>query len=90
MEINKILNNLEKINIIDLLNNSEVIYKNKDDILYILEYANIIFLEHAKSNKKYINCIKIVEDTKKKLNYNANYDMSIDNFLLRIWEEVNK
>lgn len=84
------LNNLEKINIIDLLNNSDVIYKNKEDILYILEYANIIFFEHAKNNKKYINCIQIVENTKKRLNNNANYDMSIDNFLLKIWEEVNK
>ena len=84
------LNNLEKINIIDLLNNSDVIYKNKEDILYILEYANIIFFEHEKNNKKYINCIQIVENTKKRLNNNANYDMSIDNFLLKIWEEVNK
>lgn len=88
--MNSLLNNLEKINIIDLLNNSDVIYKNKEDILYILEYANIIFFEHAKNNKKYINCIQIVENTKKRLNNNANYDMSIDNFLLKIWEEVNK
>ena len=33
--------------------------------------------------------IKIVEDTKKRLNFNSNYDMSIDNLLINIWEEFN-
>ena len=29
------------------------------------------------------------ENTKKRLQANANYDMSIDNMLLNLWEEVN-
>ena len=36
----------------------------------------------------YTNCIKIVENTKKRLQQNANYDMCIDNMLFNMWEEV--
>ena len=43
----------------------------------------------AKRYNKYENCINIVEDTKKRLKSNANYDMSIDNMLLKMWEQVN-
>ena len=50
---------------------------------------NGMLLELSRQNKKYINCIGIVEDTKKRLKSNANYDMSIDNMLLKMWEQVN-
>ena len=43
----------------------------------------------AKKSSKYANCINIVEDTKKRLKSNSNYDMSIDNMLLKMWEQVN-
>ena len=38
-------------------------------------------LKKAKNNYLYANCIEIVENTKKRLEQNANYDMSIDNML---------
>lgn len=92
-EINLILENLQKPNIINVLNNAPSIYKGKDDIKDILEYFNVYFLEKAKeeyyNSNKYLNAIKIVEDTKKRLNFNSNYDMSIDNLLINIWEEFN-
>ena len=91
-DINKILENLNSSNIINLLNNSESIYKGKEDINEILEYLNIYFLDKAKeeyhNTDKYLNAIKIVEDTKERLRYNSNYDMSIDNLLINIWEEL--
>lgn len=48
----------------------------------------IIILKN--DNYKYINSIKIVEKTRKNLLANSNYDMSIDNLLLKIWEEINE
>ena len=76
-------------NIIDCLQLCEDIYKEKDEIMNILEYVNIILLRMSKKNIKYANCIEIVENTKKRLNQNANYDMSIDNMIMNMWEEVN-
>lgn len=80
---------LEKISIIDLLNKKDVIFKDKESIEEILNYLNIILFNKTKENTKYINCISIVEETKDRLKKNSNYDMSIDNLLLKIWEAIN-
>ena len=88
-KIEMMIKNLDKKDIIDILNLGEEIYKSKDDIIDILEYINVILLKLAKEEAKYVKCINIVEDTKKRLKQNANYDMCIDNMILNMWEEVN-
>lgn len=88
-QIEKIIEELDKKNIIDIISESELIYKDKDEIMDILEYINIVLLKLAKEKIKFVNCIKIVEETKMRLKQNANYDMSIDNMLFNMWGEVN-
>ena len=88
-KLEQIIYSLEKKDKIDILNMSEIIYKAKDEKFDILDYMNIVFINLAKISNKYANCIKIVEDTKRRLQSNANYDMCIDNMLFRLWEEVN-
>lgn len=87
------LKNFNCNSVIDLINNATEIYKEKENINEILEYFNIYFLKKAKEeyNKasKYVKAIEIIEDTKKRLVYNSNYDMTIDNLLINIWEELN-
>ena len=78
-KIEDVLYNLEKQDKIDTLNMSEIIYKSKDEKMKILDYMNVVLLELAKKSSKYANCISIVEETKKRLQANANFDMSIDN-----------
>ena len=46
---------------------------------------NILALEFSKKNIRYINAIDIIEDTKKRLQANSNYDMCVDNLLFNIW-----
>ena len=89
MHLETIINQIEKINLIDLLNQCQSLYQAKEEIDEILDYINIILLRKAKQNYLYTNCIKIVENTKKRLKQNANYDMSIDNMLFNMWEEIN-
>ena len=86
--VEKIIENLQKKDLIDIISLSEVLYKAKEEITEILDYMNILLLKKAKTNEKYVNCIKIVEDTKKRLKQNANYDMAIDNLLFNMWEEI--
>ena len=88
-KIEKAIQEMDTKNIIDCLQLCEDIYKEKDEIMNILEYVNIILLRMSKKNIKYANCIEFVENTKKRLNQNANYDMSIDNMIMNMWEEVN-
>ena len=87
-----IINNFSIKDIVDIWNESEILYKSKDTIYNLLDYFNIVFINKLKSTneRKYINSIKIVETTKKRLSTNANYDMCLDNFLLKIWEEFNE
>lgn len=88
-QIENIIVNLESRDKIDTLNKADVIYKAKEEKFEILDYINIILLDLAKKSGKYASCINIVEDTKRRLQSNANYDMSIDNMLLKLWEQVN-
>ena len=88
-KIDEIISNLENTDNIDILKMADIIYNSKDKINDILEYMNIIFIDIAKKSNKYANCINIVEDTKKRLQSNVNYDMCIDNMLLNLWEQVN-
>lgn len=87
------LKNFNCNSVIDLINNATEIYKGKENINEILEYFNIYFLKKAKEEynnaSKYVKAIEIIEDTKKRLVYNNNYDMTIDNLLINIWEELN-
>ena len=87
--IKQIFTNLEKINIIDLLNKKDEVFKDKEEVYNILNYINVALFSKVKANPKYISCIKIIEETKDRLKRNSNYDMSIDNLLLKLWEEIN-
>lgn len=86
-EILKIFSNIENYKLLDVLNKIDFIYKNKEDIYDILDYINIILVDKSIKNPKYIRCIEAVEQTKKNLRANSNYDMSIDNMIFKIWEE---
>lgn len=88
--INKIFFNVENISKIDFLKKSEDLYSQKDKIYDILDYINILFIKKAKINSKYANCIEKVEEAKKKLKYNVNYEMILDNLIFSIWEEINE
>ena len=92
-QVENIIKNMNK-SLITVLNSSEILYKNKDNIYDYLEYINVILYQLAKENTyysvKYVNSIKIVEETKQRLLGNSNYDMSIDRLLFNIWEEINE
>ena len=86
-KIENIFSNIEKTSRINLLNNDEI-YKNKENIDEILDYINIIFWNKLQENQKYINCLNIVQEARNRLARNAYFDMTIDNMLIKIWEEI--
>lgn len=87
-KIETMIENLNRKDLIEIVQLAEPLYKAKEEIFEILEYINILLLNHAKDNYLYTNCIKIVENTKKRLKQNGNYDMCIDNLLFNMWEEL--
>ena len=86
-EIQKIFGNIDQYTLLDVLGKLEPLYKNKEIINDLLDYITIIFLEKAKNNAKYISNIETIEEVKKNLKANSNFDMSIDKLLYKIWEE---
>ena len=88
-KIENLIYGLEKMDVVDLVNKAEFLYSSKDDKTEILDYMEVILMNIAKTSNKYAQTIEIVEQTKKRLAANTNYDMSIDNMLFKIWETVN-
>ena len=88
-QIEKVITQIDKQDLIDIVSIAKPIYDSKEEIYSVLEYINVILINKAKENPKYTKCIEIVENTKERLKNNANYDMCIDNMLFNMWGEVN-
>ena len=87
-KIDEILKQIEKSDLITTINKAECLYKEKEKIQEILEYITISLFSTKK--KEQLNCISYVEETKRRILANSNYDMCIDYFLMNLWEEMQK
>ena len=87
--IHEIINEIPTKDLIDILKKADIIYKSQDDKFDILEYMNIIIYNKIKTDLRYLNGIQIIEETKKRLKANSNYNMCIDNMLFKLWEEIH-
>lgn len=76
--------------VMDAINDSEILYKSKEKITNMLEYMEVIAYTYIQKNISYTEVINIIENTKNKLYTNCNYDMCIDELLIKIWEEINE
>lgn len=76
--------------VIDVIKDSELLYKSKEKITNMLEYMEVIAYTYIQKNISYTKVINIIENTRNKLYTNCNYDMCIDELLIKIWEEINE
>ena len=87
--IYEFIENLGKVDLIELYNYAKPIYKFKEEIFEVLDYINILLLKKAKQQYIYADCISIVEETKKRLKQNGNYDMCIDNMIFNFKDKIS-
>lgn len=87
--IDLLISNLNKKDLIEILLDGKIIY-DKENIYDILDYITVCLYSKLNESEKYINCIKYVNKCAMRLKSNSNFDMSIDNLLLEIWEEINE
>lgn len=83
-EVKEIIQKLQKDNLIDVLNGAEVLYQNKDDIKNLLDYMNVCLFKEG-----LLDIVSYVEEAKKKVLSNNNYEMTIDNLLMKSWKNIN-
>lgn len=87
--IDLLINNLERKDIIDIFLEGKIIY-DKENIYDILDYIIVCLYAKSNQNEKYLDCIKYVNKCLARLRVNSNFDMSIDDMLFGMWEEVNE
>lgn len=86
-QVEELLQQMNHSSITEIMLKAEILYKNKENIQELLEYMNALFIKKAKENLHYVNYIQYVEEAKRDLSYNANYEMTIDRLLFRIGED---
>lgn len=77
-------------NKLNFIQNNQILYDNKEDIYEILDYIYILLFDKITENIRYMNAMKLVDNAKLKLANSNNYEMTIDNMLIKMWEEVNE
>ena len=89
--IENIISMLNSNDITTIWRKADVLYEAKEGIISLLEYMSIVLYERLreKNQIKYANGIESIEKAKQRILANANYDMTIDNLLLELWEEFN-
>ena len=85
--IENFLKDLSKKDIIDIMVDAKIIY-DKDNINEILDYLIVCLFNLAKEKREYLECIKHVNECSTRLKANANFDMSMDRLVFKMWEEV--
>jgi len=88
-QIETIVDSIEKQDIVAVFKQAEILYKEKESIQELLEYMNLLVYQTSIQNPIYLPMINTIEQTKRRLASNANHDMSIDNMLLTMWEEIH-
>ena len=85
-EIDSFINKIENISIIDLFEYKKLF--DKENINDVLNY--MIVCLYSKKDIKYLNCITHINECVTRLKSYSNFDMTIDNLLFRMWEEINE
>ena len=83
-EIKNTIERLKNDQLLDVLNNSDILYQGKDEAINLLNYMNIYLFKENLFDE-----IKYVEEAKKKILYNNNYEMTIDNLLMKMWNNIH-
>ena len=89
-QIENLVNKMQKENITKIWQQAQVLYDAKENVIPLLDYMEVVLYELLKKENKlcYANGVHEIEQTKQRILSNANYDMSIDNMLLKLWEEL--
>ncbi len=90
-QLEEFINSIENIDKLVFFTESKKIF-DKEYINEMLEYINVLLFNYGQKNRNihYLNCMNIVQQTINRLKSNCNFDMSIDNMLFKLWEEVNE
>ena len=88
-KIDLLISDILKKDLIEIMLDGKILY-DKENIYDILDYIIVCLYSKKEENEKYLNCIRYVNECELRLKSNSNFDMSIDNLLFKMWEELNE
>ena len=88
-KIDLLISDILKKDLIEIMLDGKILY-DKENIYDILDYIIVCLYSKKEENEKYLNCIRYVNECELRLKSNSNFDMSIDNLLFEMWEELNE
>ena len=88
-KIDIIISDFVSKDLIEIMLETKELY-DKENIHDILDYIIVCLYSKYKEDERFINCIKYVNECSERLRANSNFDMSVDNMLIKIWEELNE
>lgn len=91
VQIEQLMSQFSKKDITQIWKSAEVLYKDKENVMELLDYMSLLLYEQVckQPQTAQVKAVHLVEETKRRILANANYDMSIDYLLLQLWEELN-
>jgi len=88
-KIEQFLDSIPSMNQIEICRLGKILYE-KELIKEILDFVIVCMYENSTKDTRYLDCMKDVTTAIEHLNYNANFDMTLDNMLLKIAEKFDK
>lgn len=88
-KIDILIDSLENKDLVDIFLDAKILY-DKENIYDILDYIIVCLYSKSNHNEKYLDCIQYVNKCLNRLRVNSNFDMSIDDMLFKMWEEINE
>ena len=85
-KIEQFVDNISEYNQIQILKQGKILYE-KDLINEVLDYMIVCLYSKGINEKRYLNCIDHVREALEHFKYNSNFEMTLDNMLLKIFEE---
>lgn len=87
--ISKAFENIQSKSIKSFWDDCKILY-DKENIYNLLDFLIVLFYSKSKEEIKYLYCVDTINEAIKRLKVNTNFEMSIDNMLLKIWEAFNE
>ena len=87
--ISKAFENIQNKSIKSFWDDCKSMY-DKENIYNLLDFLIVLFYSKSKDEIKYLYCVDFINEAIKRLRVNTNFEMSIDNMLLKIWEAFNE
>lgn len=87
--IKRIVDNLPNQDIVQIMNEAKILY-DKEEIDDFLGYMTAYLFKKNLENKRYLDCVEIINNCRMRLRRNCNFDMCLDTMFMDMWECMRK